>query len=145
MADLAGTFINNFLWLLRLKASDPGGEPMDCVFCRIIQKEIPCDAVLETEDILAFRDIRPAAPVHILIVPKRHISTVNDLEGEDGALVARMIDTARDLARKESIAASGYRLVINCNREGGQEVFHIHLHLLGGCALGGMVQRGEGT
>lgn len=112
---------------------------MDCVFCRIVKKEIPSDVVLETDEILAFRDIEPAAPVHILVIPKRHIETVNHVE--DAALLGRMILAAKELARDEGLADPGYRLVINCNRDGGQVVFHLHLHLLGGRPLGGMASR----
>jgi histidine triad (HIT) family protein len=111
---------------------------MDCVFCRIVNQEIPCETLYETEDILVFKDIRPAAPVHILVIPKRHIPTLNDLEEEDGKLMARLVETGTAMAKKEGIAETGYRLVFNCNREGGQEVFHIHLHVLGGRTLGRM-------
>jgi histidine triad (HIT) family protein len=112
---------------------------MECIFCRIVKKEIPCEPLLETEDLLAFEDIQPSAPVHILIIPKRHIATLNDLEAEDKALAGKMILAARDLARDQGVAESGYRLVTNCNREGGQEVFHLHMHLLGGRSLGRIV------
>ena len=104
----------------------------DCLFCRIISKEIKSDIVLEDEDVLAFRDINPQAPIHFLIVPKKHISTINDLQPEDEALAAKIILTAKSLAKQENIDANGYRLVFNCNNDGGQEVYHIHLHLLGG-------------
>ena len=90
----------------------------------------------------AFRDIHPAAPTHILIVPNREIPTVNDLADEDEALAGHMLLVARDLAKKEGIAESGYRLIVNCNRDGNQEVFHLHLHLIGGRPLGSMVKRG---
>lgn len=111
---------------------------MDCVFCRIVNKELPCELLVETEEFLAFKDIQPAAPVHILLVPKRHVGTLNDLEADDEGLMGRMILAAIELARSENIDGSGYRLVMNCNRDGGQEVFHIHLHLMGGRPLGGM-------
>jgi histidine triad (HIT) family protein len=114
---------------------------MDCVFCRIVKGEIPSQKVLDTEEILAFRDIEPAAPVHILIIPKRHIETVNHVEADDAALLGSMIQAARDLARDEGLSDSGYRLVFNCNRDGGQVVFHLHLHLMGGRPLGGMASR----
>lgn len=111
---------------------------MDCIFCRILRKEIPCEPLLENDEMLAINDIQPAAPVHVLLVPKRHVATVNDLEGEDAGLVGRMVVAAAGLARDRGIADSGYRLVMNCNRDGGQEVFHLHLHLLGGRSLGAM-------
>jgi histidine triad (HIT) family protein len=114
---------------------------MDCIFCRIVEGQIPCDPLLDTEDLLAFKDINPSAPVHILIIPKRHIATLNDLETDDNLLAGKMILAARDLAMKYGVAESGYRLVTNCNQEGGQEVFHLHMHLLGGRPLGGIVAR----
>ena len=104
----------------------------DCLFCRIAKKEIPSDIVFENEDLLAFRDINPQAPAHILVIPRKHIPTTNDLGAEDVELMGKLILAARDLAEKEGVAEDGYRLVINCNRGAGQAVFHIHLHLLGG-------------
>ncbi len=104
----------------------------DDLFMKIIDREIPADIVHEDEEILAFRDIDPQAPVHILVVPKRWIPTINDLEADDAALVGRMVLTARQLAADEGLSEDGYRLVFNCNEKGGQSVFHIHLHLLGG-------------
>ncbi len=108
----------------------------DCLFCRMVEGEIPADVVHEDEDILAFRDINPQAPCHILIIPKRHIATLNDLTDDDAALVGRILLTARRLAAEEGAAESGYRTVFNCNRAAGQEVFHIHLHLLAGRRFG---------
>jgi len=104
----------------------------DCLFCKIINKEINSDILFEDDDVLAFRDINPQAPTHILIVPKKHISTINDLQQEDEALTGKIILIAQSLAKQENIDENGYRLVFNCNSEGGQEVYHIHLHLLGG-------------
>lgn len=104
----------------------------DDLFMKIIGREIPADIVHEDEEILAFRDIDPQAPVHILVVPKRRIPTINDLEADDAALVGRMVLAARQLAADEGLSEDGYRLVFNCNEKGGQSVFHIHLHLLGG-------------
>ena len=104
----------------------------DCLFCKIINKEINSDILFEDDDVLAFRDINPQAPIHILIVPKKHISTINDLQQEDKALTGKIILTAQSLAKQENIDENGYRLVFNCNNDGGQEVYHIHLHLLGG-------------
>ena len=114
---------------------------MASIFEKIIAGEIPADMVYRDDDIVAFRDISPAAPVHILIVPVKPIATVDDLGDEDLLLVGRMVGVARDIARSEGIADTGYRLVMNCRGHGGQEVFHLHLHLLGGRALGRMVAR----
>ncbi len=105
---------------------------VDCLFCKIINKEINSDILFEDDDVLAFRDINPQAPTHILIVPQKHISTINDLQQEDEALTGKIILTAQSLVKQENIDENGYRLVFNCNSDGGQEVYHIHLHLLGG-------------
>ncbi|KTD04072.1 purine nucleoside phosphoramidase [Legionella geestiana] len=105
---------------------------MDCLFCRIARKEIPATVVFEDGEILAFRDIRPQAPVHLLVIPKKHIETLNDAGSEDEALLGRMMLVAKELAGKEGMADNGYRLVMNINKAGGQEVWHIHLHVLGG-------------
>lgn len=104
----------------------------DCVFCKMVAGYIPSDTVFETEDLIAFHDIHPQAPVHILVVPRRHISTLNDVKLTDAALIANMYQAAQQVAKQERIAEAGYRLVMNCNSDGGQTVFHIHLHLLGG-------------
>ncbi len=104
----------------------------DCLFCKMVAGEIQPDVVRETDEVLAFRDINPQAPTHILIIPKRHIATLNDITPEDAGLVGRLFTVARELAVSEGIAESGYRCVFNCNRDAGQEVFHLHLHLLGG-------------
>jgi len=105
---------------------------MDCIFCKIASKEIAATVVYEDDDILAFRDINPVAPSHILIIPKKHIPTINDLSPEDQSLLGKMILVAKQIAEEEGISKSGYRLVLNCEKDGGQEVFHIHLHLIGG-------------
>mgnify|MGYP000022796952 FL=1 len=105
----------------------------DCLFCKMASGEIKPDVVYEDENVLAFRDINPQAPVHILIIPKKHLSTLNDLD--DSVLAAQLLQTAIKLAKQEGIDQKGYRTVFNCNKEGGQEVFHIHLHLLGGRQL----------
>ncbi|MEE4217223.1 MAG: histidine triad nucleotide-binding protein [Xanthomonadales bacterium] len=110
----------------------------DDLFLKIIDREIPADIVYETEDLLAFRDIAPKAPTHILIVPKEHIRTANDLEPQHAELVGKMFLVAAELADQEGIAEDGYRLVMNCNRSGGQVIFHIHLHLIGGRQMEGM-------
>lgn len=105
---------------------------MDCLFCKISQKEIPAEVVYEDDHILAFRDIRPRAPVHILIIPKLHLATANEIEPEHSALIGQMVYVAKLLAIENEVDESGYRLVMNCNKDSGQEVFHLHLHLLAG-------------
>jgi len=107
----------------------------DCLFCKIAAKQIPATVVYEDDDVIAFRDIAPQAPVHILTIPKRHVTTLNDATPADAGLLGKLILTAQGLAQKEGIAESGYRVAMNCNRDGGQTVFHIHLHLLGGRAM----------
>ena len=102
------------------------------IFSKIIEGEIPCDKVYEDDRVLAFRDIKPQAPVHILIIPKIEIPTIDDLEEKDQELVGYLVLTAKKIARDEGLAEDGYRLVFNCKGHGGQEVYHIHLHLLGG-------------
>ena len=110
----------------------------DDLFLKIINREIPADIVYETDEILAFRDIAPKAPTHILIIPKLHLRTVNDIEPKHAELVGKLMLTAAELASQEGIAEEGYRLVMNCNPAGGQEVYHIHLHLLGGRQMRGL-------
>lgn len=102
------------------------------LFLKIIEREIPADIVYETEQVLAFRDINPQAPVHVLIIPKIHIRTVNDLEPAQAELIGNLYLAAKEIAKNEGLAEEGYRLVMNCNQAGGQLVFHIHLHLMGG-------------
>jgi len=114
---------------------------MPTLFEKIIAGELPADVVYRDDRVIAFLDIHPAAPVHILIVPNKPIPTLNDVEAEDEALIGHMLIVARDLARKRGIAESGYRLIVNCNADGGQEVYHLHMHLLGGRTLGPMVMR----
>jgi histidine triad (HIT) family protein len=114
---------------------------MPTLFERIVAGELPADIVYQDAEITAFRDIRPQAPVHILIIPNKPVATVNDIADADAALVGRLFLVARDLAKKLGIAADGYRLIVNCNSHGGQEVYHLHLHLLGGAPLGPMVVR----
>ena len=105
---------------------------MECIFCGIVSGEVSAKKVYEDDDVVAFEDIRPQAPVHILIIPKRHIATVNELTESDAQLVGRLVLVAKRIAAERGVAERGYRLVLNCNRDSGQEVFHIHLHLLGG-------------
>ena len=114
---------------------------MSSIFTKIIKREIPADIVYEDELVMAFRDIAPIAPVHILIIPKREIPTVNDVLPADEAALGRMMLVAAQLAESEGIAADGYRLITNCNKHGGQEVFHLHMHLLGGRSLGPVLAR----
>lgn len=107
----------------------------DCLFCKIAAGEIPAKVVREDEFALAFEDIVPQAPLHVLVVPRRHIATLNDLGDADEALVGHLVAMARDIARATGYEESGYRTVFNCNADGGQTVFHIHLHLLAGRSL----------
>ena len=114
---------------------------MPTIFSRIVSGDSPAEILYQDEKVTAFRDINPVAPVHILIVPNREIATVNELEEEDEAIAGRMLLVARKLAAAEGIAEDGYRLIVNCNRHGGQEIYHLHLHLIGGRPLGPMVSR----
>ena len=103
---------------------------MDCLFCQIVGGKIPAKKIYEDDQVLAFHDINPQAPVHLLVIPKRHIATLNDLTAEDNALVGHMIHTGQQLANELGCSA-GFRTVFNCNEHGGQTVYHIHLHVLG--------------
>ena len=114
---------------------------MTTIFAKIIQGELPGDIVYQDDLVTAFRDIQPQAPTHILIVPNKVIPTVNDVIAEDEQAMGRMLFVAKQLAKQEGIAENGYRLIINCNAHGGQEVFHVHMHLLGGQPLGPMLYR----
>jgi histidine triad (HIT) family protein len=105
----------------------------DCLFCRIVRKEIPAKLVAEDEFCVAFRDISPQAPVHILIIPREHVPSLN--QATDAAMLGRLSLMAADLARKEGVSESGYRTVVNTNSAAGQTVFHVHLHLLGGRSM----------
>ena len=109
---------------------------MSCLFCRIAAGEIPASKVYEDADVLAFNDLNPQAPLHVLIIPKRHIATTNDLAESDQALVGQLVRRAAAIAGEKGYADRGYRTVFNCNAEAGQTVFHIHLHLLAGRNLG---------
>jgi histidine triad (HIT) family protein len=112
---------------------------MPTLFERIVARELPANIVFQDERVTAFRDIHPRAPTHILIVPNQPIPTANDIADADAALIGHMFVVARNLARSEGIAENGYRLIINCNQHGGQEVYHLHVHLLGGKPLGPMI------
>ena len=108
----------------------------DCLFCKIVSGDIPGAIVYRDEHLVAFKDINPQAPLHVLIVPRRDIATLNDLAPEDDALIGEMVRRAGAIAREHGYADCGYRTVFNCNAEAGQTVFHIHLHVLGGRAMG---------
>jgi len=108
----------------------------DCLFCRIAGGEIPAQVIHSDPEVVAFRDIHPQAPVHILIIPRRHIASISVLSPEDAGLVGRLFLVARDLAREEGIMEEGYRMVVNAGPGAGQSVFHVHLHLLGGRNMG---------
>ena len=112
----------------------------DTLFSKIVKGELPADIVFQDDRVTAFRDIHPQAPTHILIVPNKIIPTVNDVSEEDEATLGHMFIVARDLAASEGIAEEGYRLLVNCGRHANQEVFHLHMHVLGGRPLGGMLQ-----
>ncbi len=114
---------------------------MSTLFAKIIRGELPSDMVYQDELVTAFRDINPAAPVHILIVPNKVIPTIDDLTDEDQLLAGRMMLVAKKLAEMEGIAEDGYRLIINCKKHGGQEIYHLHMHLIGGRPLGPMILR----
>jgi histidine triad (HIT) family protein len=103
----------------------------DCIFCKIVSGDIPANIVYQDDEVLAFRDLGPQAPVHVLIIPKRHISTINDLQHTDAELMGKIYLAAKEVARQEAMDESGYRCVMNCNDDGGQTVHHIHLHVLG--------------
>lgn len=107
----------------------------DCIFCKIARGELSSDKIYEDDEILAFNDIQPAAPVHFLVIPKVHISTLDDVNAEHEALLGKMLRIASELAREKGVADEGYRQVINCRGAGGQVVFHLHLHILGGRQL----------
>jgi len=108
---------------------------MDCIFCQIASGKIPGDIVYQDKEIIAFRDINPKAPLHLIIIPRKHIPSLDQLKESDAALVGRMVAVANKLAKDEGVAEKGYRLAINCGTEGGQLVPHLHIHLLGGRQL----------
>jgi len=108
---------------------------MSTIFSKIINKEIHADILFENDEILAFRDISPQAPVHFLVIPKKEIRTINDINEEDKSLIGELFIVAKEIAKKEGISEKGYRTIFNCNEHGGQTVYHIHLHVLGGRQL----------
>lgn len=108
----------------------------DCIFCKIINKEIPSNIVYEDDEILAFRDIHPVAPVHVLVIPKKHITSLVKLEKEDEAIIGKIYGAINKIATQEGILEKGFRVIVNCGEDGGQEVKHLHFHLLGGKKMG---------
>ncbi len=107
----------------------------DCLFCKILAGEIPAEFVYESDNAVAFRDINPQAPTHVLVIPRKHIATINDIKADDEAIVGSLYTAAREIAAAEGLSDDGYRAVMNCNEGAGQSVFHIHLHVLGGRPL----------
>lgn len=114
----------------------------DCLFCKIIKGEIPSTKVYEDQEILAFRDINPVAPVHVLVIPKKHISNLTELTVEDEAVVGKIYTTINKIAKQEGILEKGFRVIVNCGEDGGQEVQHLHFHLIGGKKLGTKIVEG---
>jgi len=112
---------------------------MGCIFCKIVEGELPAKVVYEDDKVMAFHDINPQAPVHVLIIPKEHVPTLNDLEEKHKELLGHIFLVIMKLAKEMGIDESGYRVLVNCNRDGGQEIYHLHFHLLGGKPLGPMV------
>jgi histidine triad (HIT) family protein len=108
----------------------------ECLFCKIIKGEIPCKKVYEDEEILAFHDINPAAPIHILVIPKKHITSLAHLKEEDEKIVGRIYTVINEIAEKNQFKEDGYRVIVNCGKNGGQEVMHLHFHILAGKQLG---------
>ena len=108
---------------------------MSTIFSKIINKEIPADILFENDKILAFRDINPQAPVHFLVIPKKEIKTINDINEEDKSLIGELFIVAKEIAKKEGISEKGYRTIFNCNEHGAQTIYHVHLHVLGGRQL----------
>lgn len=108
----------------------------NCVFCKIINKEIPSDIVYEDDKVIAFKDINPATPIHILVVPKKHIETLLDVKEEDSELIAHIYQVINKIARDNNFADDGFRVITNCGRDSGQEVMHIHFHILAGTKMG---------
>ncbi len=108
----------------------------NCIFCKIIKKEIPSEIVFEDDEVIAFRDINPVAPVHVLVIPKKHISSLIDLKDEDLHIIGKIYKVINEIAKKEGIKENGFRVIVNCGKDGGQVVEHLHFHLLGGKVLG---------
>lgn len=107
----------------------------DCIFCKIIKGQIPSCIVYEDEEIIAFKDIHPVAPIHILVIPKKHIESINDIKPEDEKVIGKIYSVIKQIAKEQGIAERGYRVIVNCGEDGGQEVMHLHYHLIGGKKL----------
>ena len=112
---------------------------MECIFCQIVEGKVPSETLYQDEEIIAFRDINPQAPTHLIIIPKKHIPTLTDLSPAEASLIGHMINITNQLAKTEGISERGYRLVINCGKDGGQLVPHLHIHLIGGRRLSGIL------
>ncbi len=110
-------------------------EKEDCIFCKIIKKQIPCDLVYEDDKVIAFNDISPQAPIHVIIIPRQHIEDLNSIKQESSEVIGHIFMVVREIAKKLGVAENGYRIVSNCGEQGGQTVQHIHFHLLGGRML----------
>lgn len=108
----------------------------DCIFCKIINREIPADIVYEDEEIMSFRDINPAAPIHILVIPKKHISSLANMKKEDEKIIGKIYTKINEIAEEQGFKEKGYRVIVNCGTDGGQEVMHLHFHILAGKKLG---------
>ena len=108
----------------------------DCLFCKIVKKEIPSEIVYEDDEILAFKDINPIAPVHILVIPKKHISSLKEMTKEDEGIIGRIHTVINEIAQEQGLSEQGYRVINNCGKDAGQEVMHLHFHLIGGKKLG---------
>ena len=108
----------------------------DCVFCKIIKGEIPSEKVYEDEDVIAFKDINPVTPIHILVIPKKHIASLTEMEDGDEKIVSKIYKVINEIAEKQGFKENGYRVIVNCGKDGGQEVGHLHFHLLAGTKLG---------
>lgn len=108
----------------------------DCIFCKIVNKQIPSDIVYEDDEIIAFKDINPAAPIHILVIPKKHIPSLVEIKKEDEALIGKIYSVINKIAEDQGVIKKGYRVIVNCGEDGGQEVGHLHFHLLAGTRLG---------
>ena len=117
--------------------SAQGGRGMECIFCKIVAGQIPSDVVYTDDRVIAFRDINPMAPVHLLIIPREHVASLNDITEHQVMLAGHMVQVAKQLAKSQGMATKGYRVVINCGPQGGQVVQHLHIHLLGGRELSG--------
>ena len=110
----------------------------DCIFCKIIKGDIPTEKIYEDENVIAFNDISPKSPTHILVVPKKHVASLNDLKPDDMNMILHVFDAIKKIAAKQGVAEDGYRVIVNTNKSAGQEVFHIHFHIMGGRQLGSM-------